>query len=125
MPLIDVRWEVRAETHEGNEFRLRGNFDTREAAEDHPVKLSLWKRVWVQEMGSSSRARLPGVPSQASLRLPWRREDRAGGRFTYIRDADGRRILSLHGAGDQRDRLFAMLVEAGLCQTNRDVDAAD
>ena len=119
-------WEVRAETFEGNEFVLRRGFTSREDAEEHPVKLSLWQRVWVQEVAPPpSAAPLPGNPSPATLRLPWRREDGAHGRLTYVRDADGGRILTVHGSVEQRDRLFAILFHAGLYQPDRKADAAD
>ena len=44
-----MAWEVRAEMKEGGEVVLRRGFPTRGAAEDHRVRLALWRRVWVQE----------------------------------------------------------------------------
>src|SRR5688572_26181639 len=37
----------------GNPLVLRRGFPSREAAEDHPVKLALWARVWVEERKES------------------------------------------------------------------------
>ncbi len=45
---------VMAEQHDGigKPLTLRRGFRSREDAEDHPVKMALWKRVWVEEIAS-------------------------------------------------------------------------
>lgn len=43
-------WQVCAQAVDGGgPLVLRRGFPSREAAEDHPVKLALWARVWVEE----------------------------------------------------------------------------
>lgn len=96
------RFVVKAETHEGNILPLR-YFQTLESAESHPVKMSLWKRVWVEEIAMP----VPAEPS--SLSFPWTSEWPHGSAFTYIRAADGRRIMSLLGTAEQRKRLAKLL----------------
>lgn len=98
---------VMAETHEGNIFALRRGL-TFDAAESHPVKLSLWKRVWIEE----DRKAAPSQPPKTAP-LPWRVEC-MGNIFTYIRDAENRRVMSLHGVEARRLNIEATLREAGL-----------
>ena len=43
-----TEYAVMAETHEGNVFLLRRGFLSMQAAEDYSVRLSLWKRVWIE-----------------------------------------------------------------------------
>lgn len=103
-----MTWEVRAETHEGKDVCLRRGFQTHDDAENHPIKLSKWRRVWVQETA------VQAVSSPATLRLPWQVIQGASERFTYIEDADGSRIASLWGAFERRERVIRILVDAGL-----------
>ena len=101
-------YEVRAETFEGNTFTLRGGFLTFEAAEDHPVKLSLWKRVWVRMAPLDTTPPPPIHPPP----LPW--SDEWAGKFTYVRDAENRRVFSVHGVEKRRIETINMLRDAGL-----------
>ena len=41
-------YAVKAETHEGEVVTLREGFPSRAVAEDFPVRLSKWRRVWVE-----------------------------------------------------------------------------
>ena len=43
-----MEYAVKAETYEGKVKVLQAGFASKEQAEDHPVKMSLWKRVWVE-----------------------------------------------------------------------------
>jgi hypothetical protein len=43
-----MEYAVKAETHEGKVMVLRRGFASKEEAEDHPIKMLLWKRVWVE-----------------------------------------------------------------------------
>jgi hypothetical protein len=43
-----VEYVVKAETHEGKILILRRGFASEEEAEDYPIQMSLWKRVWVE-----------------------------------------------------------------------------
>ena len=44
---------VRAETKEGDVVTLKRGFPSRSDAEDHPIHLHLWRRVWVEAVGTS------------------------------------------------------------------------
>ncbi len=44
---MSASFAVMAESHSGAVVKLQGGFASREAAEEHPVKASIWKRVWV------------------------------------------------------------------------------
>ena len=43
-----MEYAVKAETKEGDVITLRRGFQTRDDAEDYPVRLSQWRRVWVE-----------------------------------------------------------------------------
>lgn len=101
-------WAVMVETLEGNTLPLR-YFDTEDEANDHPVKLSLWRKVWVQQ-----RVFEPVVTR--SFRLPWQVEEQSNGRFTYIRDADGHRVASLFGTTTERASAVAIMKQKGLVE---------
>ena len=45
-----MEYAVKGETLDGRITILRRGFVSYEAAEDHPVKMSDWKRVWVEEI---------------------------------------------------------------------------
>lgn len=57
---------VKAETLAGKVVTLRKGFSSREDAEDHPVKLSQWKRVWVDEA-------LPPMTTKAQRKADYNR----------------------------------------------------
>lgn len=101
-------YAVKGETEHG-ELILR-TFETREEAEDHPVKLSAWRRVWIERVDSKPA---PPRPSR-SCRLPWTIEEPAGKSFTYLRDADGARIASLFGTFEERQQSIEILREHGV-----------
>jgi hypothetical protein len=96
-----MSFAVKGETHEGNVLTLRGGFATREAAEDHPVQLSLWKRVFVEQVVDPV-ARPPQLPP-----LPWdwviAGEPTANGSYhAYLVDATGRKIAAIWGRGEEK-----------------------
>ena len=102
-----TEYAVMAETHEGNVFLLRRGFLSMQAAEDHPVRLSLWKRVWIEPYVR------PIVPAPSlTAPTPWTVE-RYGNKFTYLRDADNMRVASLHGVVGRREAIEEMLRAAG------------
>ena len=45
-----MEYAVKAETPEGHIVTLRRGFASTEDAEEHRVKLSQWRRVWVEEI---------------------------------------------------------------------------
>lgn len=80
-----MEYTVKAETFEGNVMTLRRGFSSEEAAEDHPVQMSLWKRVWVEAIPEA-----PPTPPPALPPLPWTVDvvdGEYGGKttFTYIK----------------------------------------
>lgn len=99
-------WEVRARTHEGGDFVLR-RFATEEEANAHPVKLSLWNEVWVQQAPGSAKLTLPLIQSA------WTVHEAPLSKFTYIHCGE-HRIMSLHGPLEQRDQIVALLRAKGL-----------
>jgi hypothetical protein len=56
-----VEYAVKAETHQGKVLILRRGFASQEEAEDHPVRMSHWKRVWVEAIQSSNDAEAEGL----------------------------------------------------------------
>ena len=43
-----MEYAVKAETYEGEVVTLREGFPSRAVAEDFPVRLAKWRRVWVE-----------------------------------------------------------------------------
>jgi hypothetical protein len=48
-----MEYAVRAETKEGDVVTLKRGFPSRSDAEDHPIHLHLWRRVWVEPAATS------------------------------------------------------------------------
>jgi hypothetical protein len=55
-----MEYAVKAETNEGHVVILRRGFASTEDAEDHRIKLSLWKRVWVEQIEMRARDHIRG-----------------------------------------------------------------
>lgn len=94
--LIDRRFAVMVETHEGTTHVLR-YFATREEANSHPVTLKQWKRAWVIRI----------VPTRLSPRdyfppFPWTVKWSDDGRVTYLQDGEGHTIATLLGTRPRR-----------------------
>lgn len=97
-----MQYAVKAETHEGKVMTLRGGFVSQDAAEDHPVQMNLWKRVWVEPMASEVMrpAELPPRP------WDWVTSGTvsANGLFNaYLVDATGRKIGAIWGKGKEKE----------------------
>ena len=45
-----MEFVVKGETREGRIMILKRGFASRETAEDHPIRMSDWKRVWVEQV---------------------------------------------------------------------------
>ena len=105
-----MEYAVKAETHEGNAMTLRRGFATREAAEDHPIQASLWKRVWVEAIPKTP------LPPAALPPGPWTPNivPAYGGAtfFAYIKDGNGRRIMSLLGRERERELMADFICSA-------------
>ena len=107
-----MEYAVKAETHEGKVMTLRRGFASEDAAEDHPVQISLWKRVWVEPVPET-----PPVPAPALPPMPWTTDLVDGGyggktNFTYIKDANGRRIMSLLGRPGEKVKMAEFICAA-------------
>lgn len=107
-----MEYAVKAETIEGKVMTLRRGFPTQDAAEDHPVQMSLWKRVWVEAIPAP-----PPIPPPALPPLPWTVDVVDGGyggktNFTYIKDANGRRIMSLLGRPGEKEKTAEFICSA-------------
>jgi hypothetical protein len=61
-----MEYAVKAETKQGDVIILRRGFPSRSDAEDHPVRLSLWRRVWVERIAPMSWPHQPSQPTAAS-----------------------------------------------------------
>jgi hypothetical protein len=96
-------YAVRAETYDGSILTLRKGFASRSDAEDHPVKASLWKRIWVEAIGELKTASAaPSFP-----KLPWNwvssgSSDARGQYHIYLVDADGKKIAAIWGKEGQK-----------------------
>ena len=51
-----MEYAIKVETLEGKVLILRRGFASQEEAEDHPIRMSHWKRVWVEAIQSSNDA---------------------------------------------------------------------
>lgn len=98
-PHREVCYEVKAESRDGHIGVLR-RFRTQGEAEDHPVRLSRWKRVWVER-------REPPEPID-NAPLPWRVADQ--GMWTYIFDAAGAKVGCVYGTPGRKKEI-ARIVE--------------
>ena len=100
-----IEFAEKAETLEGNIKLLRRGFPSQDAAEDHPVQMSLWRRVWVEPI-ESIQPKVETVPP-----FPWN-VTWVGG-YAYVIDADGRKIASLLGSQKRREYVAAILCDLG------------
>ena len=100
--MSDLEYAVKAETHEGNVMVLRRGFASQASAEDHPVKIALWRRVWVEPIGRIDNPSEPVLPP-----LPWNwvtseRPDARGQFYVYLVDATGRKIAAIWGKDGEK-----------------------
>jgi hypothetical protein len=49
-----MEYAVKGESRDGRITTLKRGFVSYEAAEDHPVRMSDWKRVWIEVVGVSN-----------------------------------------------------------------------
>lgn len=109
----DAEYAVKAETFQGNTLILRRGFSTREAAEDHPVQMKLWNRVWVEAVGPALKPKGEAVLPP----LPWDMVTSEGadvrGQFhIYIVDANGRKIAAIWGSGGSKKLTADRILDA-------------
>lgn len=103
-----MEYAVKAETKEGAVLVLRRGFASREDAEDHPVTMSLWKRVFVEEIESNST--FEELPP-----LPWDWVASAGpsnnGKYhAYLVDANGKKIAALWGSTRSKELMADLIL---------------
>ncbi len=96
-------YEVRAETKEGEVLVLR-RFGTRAEAEDHPVTMAFWKRVWVQPAEPEPLRDTNPPP------LPWRLQWR--GIRGYVVDTNGKPVVSLLGTLERQEHAAKLICTA-------------
>lgn len=93
-----TEYAVRAETHEGNVMTLRRGFTSEDAAEDHPVQMNLWKRVWVEPVGLIQTDRpAPVLPPKPWDWVAAGATSNNGTFHAYLVDANGRKIAAIWG----------------------------
>lgn len=98
-------YRVVAEMHDGGIVTLRKGFASEDDALSHPVRLSHWKRVWVEE-DSASVPRGDSPPP-----FPW--SVLWVGGFAYVVDAGGKKIASLLGTQARREYVADILCSLG------------
>jgi hypothetical protein len=96
-----MTFRVMCETHQGTVHIIRCGFLSEEEALDHPVTLSRWRRVWVEEEPQAPKR------NETSPPLPWSIEWCGG--FAYVVAADGTKIASLLGTQKRREFTAAIL----------------
>lgn len=109
----DREYAVKAETHDGSIMTLRRGFVSREDAEDHPVKASLWKRVWVESVGElkNGPSGEPALPPG-----PWNWVASGGadirGQFhIYLVDANGKKLAAIWGKEGQKTLVAQHIIQ--------------
>lgn len=93
---MNTTFSVKAETHEGNVMTLRAGFASREDAEDHPVQMSLWKRVWVEPVAITPKVE-PILPPKPWDWISAGSSHQNGNYHAYLVDATGRKIAAIWG----------------------------
>lgn len=110
---MSLEYAVKVETHEGNVLTLRRGFASEDDAEDHPVEMRLWKRVWVEPIGE-----LPPPPAPPTLPpMPW---DWIAAAFPtnnakthiYLTDATGRKIAAIWGREGEKELTADLILKA-------------
>jgi hypothetical protein len=109
---MTMEYAVKGETHEGNTLTLRRGFMSQEAAEDHPVQMSLWKRIWVEPVGEIAEKKPPTLPP-----MPWdwvcadfpTNNARA---HIYLVDATGRKIAAIWGKDGEKELTADFILNA-------------
>lgn len=92
------KYAVMAETHAGKTIMLE-RYQTKDDAEEHPVKLSNYRRVWIE----------PIRDRPTDLRLPWS-FDRHHRHHSYLKDATGVSIVCVLGTRERRINAVAEIL---------------
>lgn len=105
---------VKAETVEGKTLTLRRDFATMDAAEDHPVQMSLWRRVWIEkETGKPEKT--AGPVTLPPLPWDWVAADSPtnNGQYqAYLTDANGRKIAAIWGRAEEKQMIADHILQS-------------
>ena len=108
-----TEYAVRAETLEGNVRTLRRGFASQEDAEDHPVQMSLWKRVWIEPIGELPTPK--GPPTLPPFPWDWICAAFPTNNATshiYLTDANGRKIAAIWGREGEKELTADYILKA-------------
>ena len=94
-------YQVMGESPSGKTLTLRRGFASEDDALDHPVRLALWKRVWVESTPPSE------PPDNSPPPFPW--SVRWAGSLAYMVGADGKVFATLLGTHTRREQVAALL----------------
>jgi hypothetical protein len=105
---ILMEYAVVGEDHEGNVCTIKDGFTKASHAEDYPVRLSDWKRVWVMPVDAPKPAAAlkPEAPSLPPKPWDWvaAGTPQANGKFqAYLVDATGRKIAAIWGRSGEKE----------------------
>jgi len=103
-------YAVMGETEHGAVCIRRG-FPNREAAEDHPVKMSLWKRVWVQAEPEPRNDTGVAAPRPWSIGVSSTSSNNDSFHL-YLVDANGRKIAAIWGRSGEKLATAEMILAA-------------
>jgi hypothetical protein len=103
-----MSFALKTETHTGKIMALRRGFSTYEEAESHPVTLSLWKRVWVEQEADQEK------PDEELPPFPWEwiaagSPSNNGSFHAYLVASNGKKIAAIWG-NNHNKRLIANFV---------------
>lgn len=109
-----TEWRVMAEAKlvgggRGQPVTLRGGFPSRDAAEDHPVLMSAWARVWVEETPRGKERKAAGSVDTRPPDMPWSIERRV--KHAYLLDCHGRRIGTFLGPSERQEQIIRIIEE--------------
>ncbi len=100
-------FQVMGESHSGKTLTLRKGFASEGDALDHPVRLALWKRIWIEMSPPLEQ------PDNSPPPFPW--SVRWAGSLAYMVGADGKVFATLLGTRARREHVAATL--CGLSET--------
>jgi hypothetical protein len=106
---MPTEYAVMAETLEGKVMTLRRGFKTHDDAEDHPVQLSLWKRVWITPIDVPP-AQPPALPPKPWDWIAAGEPSNNGSFHAYLVDANGKKIAAIWG-GNAKSLIADHIIE--------------
>jgi hypothetical protein len=106
-----MEYAVMAESHGGEITKIKDGFVSATAAEQHPIRLADWKRVWVAPINvpagaSPKKPTEPAVPTLPPKPWDWvmAGTPTGNGKFqAYLVDATGRKIAAIWGKSGEKE----------------------